>query len=381
MENRETKKRLLERLYKISGDFHNIHTPFSLCDEMLDKIEGINGDMNILVMFNLEFIWSLKEKIGSLDNIWFFSPCELKKKFAVSIGINENHLLSYSYNDNKVIEENMPQFDVVVGNPPYKGMMHLDFLEIAYKISNGWIVWVQPSNWLIDKKGIAKRFKELKNIVANNIEEIKLFNGNPYFKVNQMYPFNIITINKNKKESKFKLIDEINRKEIYYNNINEINKWSDPSIYNNLQDKILKLSNKDNINNYLNIERGNYYINMSKIRGNINTTDIHSLWKDDYYSTITKNAKIELSPSMNFWFSFETIEEAQNFLDFLKIKWSMFSLSIYKNSTSLHRGELKAIPWLDWSRSWTEKDFEELIEATEEEKEFVYKNIPNYYNI
>jgi hypothetical protein len=282
----------------------------------------------------------------------------------------------------------MPKFDVVVGNPPYKGGLHLKFLELAYSISNEMIIWISPSAWILDEKKIDKKAKIIRDLVGNNIENIEFFNGNEIFNVGLFLPFSIITIDKNKKSTGIDVSNKIYNNSFRYDSIEEINKWNNLEVYPDLKYKVLKLSNNDNLLTHKNEENGPYYISLPLIRGHIIRKPGNEMVMDDFYSFFPGDIEIKKSfkrrkwgESRDFYFSFKTEKEAKNFMDFLKTRWGMFSLSINKMNGNLNRGELASVPWLDWSRSWTEKDFEELIDATPEEKEFVYKNIPDYYGI
>ena len=281
------------------------------------------------------------------------------------------------------------KIDVVVGNPQYKYGLHLKFLKIAYNISKKWIVWISPSAWILDEKGIDKSAKNMRDLVGNNIKDIELFNGNKIFNVGLFLPFSIITIIKDGHKEKIKVINKIYNNEEEYDSIEDINKWNDLKTYPNLKNKILNLSKKDNILDHKNEERGEYFINFPIIRGNIiKNKEVPEMVQHDFYSFFPKDIKIEKEfkrrkwgESRDFYFTFKNNQEAENFLSFLKTRWAMFSLSIYKINSNLNRGELSSVPWLDWSEPWTEERFEKMINATPEEIEFVHKNIPNYYNI
>ncbi|MFW6311258.1 MAG: Eco57I restriction-modification methylase domain-containing protein, partial [Nanoarchaeota archaeon] len=132
----EDEIRLKRVLKEFSSDFHNSFTPFELCDEMLDKLPMLNINQDILVMFNLEFIYTIKERINNLDKVWFITPCEIKAQVAEAIGVKKNHIFFYSYKDKEIEKiDNMPKFDVVIGNPPYHKGLHMKFLEIAFNNS------------------------------------------------------------------------------------------------------------------------------------------------------------------------------------------------------------------------------------------------------
>ena len=100
-------------------------------------------------------------------------------------------------------------FDVVVGNPPYKGNFHLKFLKIAYNISKEWVIWVHPSNWIVNRKGAVPEYQEMKNLIKGNLKEISFFNGNPIFNVDLVSAFGILVINKEEIFNKIKIEDKI----------------------------------------------------------------------------------------------------------------------------------------------------------------------------
>lgn len=278
--------------------------------------------------------------------------------------------------------DDMPKFDVVVGNPPYKKTLHLDFLKLAYEISNRWIVWVHPISWIYNRKGAVKKYSEMKELIGNQIVDLKIFNGNPVFNISLISPLSITFIDKNLNNGgKIQVYDDIEGRNITYENINDFNKWNNQDIYLNLENKILNLAKKKNLFDYRNKGNGPIFVNFARIRGHKEEKDPHKMDKDDFYTLFPKNYIPERKITQDAYFSFKDINRAKNFLDFLKTRWAMFALSIYKNGAQSSGGELKAIPWLDWSDPWTEDRFEKLINATPEEKEFVYKNIPDYYGI
>lgn len=275
----------------------------------------------------------------------------------------------------------MPNFDVIVGNPPYNRNTHLKFLELAYNISKEWIIWVHPSVWLLHEEGL-KSYRYYKDLIKNHTLEMTLFNGNPLFNVMFFSPFVMDVINKKiDTNGLIKVIDKLKNIEVEYKDINDINKWSEIKVYPPLNQKIRDLARDNNLEKNWNIDRGSYYINLSYVRGNVDLLNSDKIVKTDFYTIVPRDLKIENKKNKPIWFSFETKEEAKNFLNFLKTRWAMFSLSFNKINQHFKGGALRTIPWLDWSRPWTEKDFEELIDATPEEIAFVKGNIPDYYGI
>ncbi len=48
---------------------------------------------------------------------------------------------------------------------------------------------------------------------------------------------------------------------------------------------------------------------------------------------------------------------------------------------NVNRGELKAVPWLDFKQEWDDKKLYHYFNLSKKEIEFIEKNIPNYYEI
>jgi len=290
------------------------------------------------------------------------------------------------YNYNIDVEDTLKkdwkgmEFDVVVGNPPYKGNFHLAFLKKAYEISKRWIIWVHPSNWIINRKGATQEYKNMKNLINPGLKETIIFNGNPVFNVKLASPFGILVIDKSVNNKTIKFEDRINNKSDIYNDINQINKFGD-LLYFDLEKKVLNLANKDSFFDHRNVKNGPYYINIARIRGNVELKDPSKIYKDDFFSLMPRDRGVEKQIHQEFYLSFKNNEEAKNCLSFIRTRWAMFGMSIYKIGGSSGTSELKGIPWLDWSESWTEDKFEKLINATTAEIAFVKENIPDYYGI
>jgi hypothetical protein len=87
---------------------HDVHTPQALVEEILGKIDLT--DKKIFVPFNVEFVVSLVCTFNVKPaNILFYSDHKNKSKFVERMGVEYTSLL-----------EQTMQFDVIVGNPPFK---------------------------------------------------------------------------------------------------------------------------------------------------------------------------------------------------------------------------------------------------------------------
>jgi hypothetical protein len=378
MQRIEAEKRIKEVL-KRSSDFHNVHTPFELCEEMLAKVD-LKSDMKVLVMFNLEFAWLLKEKIG-LENVWFMTPCELKKRAAVGMGVNENHVVKYSYNKKQIEgEKDMPKFDVVVGNPPYKQGLHLIFLNLAYNMCSKYVIFVHPSSIYLNKQPTkkAKIISILKDKINEHLKSIDLFESKKYFpEIGIIVPMSISFIDKTSKQNEITLHDHIKNKIFHYDNVDNIHIFGNNSEFISAKAKILMYASNDNLfnKNHRNKQIGNFYVNIPIIRGGL---EPRKYFSDAFYTFFSTSNKVS-NKSERLFFSFKTQMEANNFLNFLKTNIARFSLSLYKISFHQEGFELFGVPWLDFSQEWTDEKLYKHFNLTEEEIQFIENNIPKYY--
>jgi hypothetical protein len=137
----------LNKIYLNSKVNHNILTPLQLCNEMINSINHLDGD--ILVISNLEFLIILKQKNVNLSNLYYATDCELKKKVAITLGININNIVKLQYNKEVEIDIDM-KFDIVIQNPPYNpNALWKKFVEKGINMlkDDGQMVAIHPDSW------------------------------------------------------------------------------------------------------------------------------------------------------------------------------------------------------------------------------------------
>lgn len=319
--------------------------------------------------------------------------CELQSKnvflFLMIFDPNNKYKLNFyrgSFLDkefDKYMKEvwKIDKFDRCVENPPFNQMIDMEFLTKCHSICDQ-ITFIHPSTWLLDEKNKQQKFLKTKEIVKNTFDKFILFNGNKIFQIALFVPVAITFFNKNKKVKGIFCKDNINNIDITYDNIYQINKYSNIDVYYNLKEKIINnlpdntwLHRNDNIKKYM--------ISFTGIRGNVNLKSEESLVKDDFYTIVSSERKIQLSSEKvgdSFLkFYFDTELEAINFLNYLKTNFCRFFISVYKNNQNLHRGELEIIPWLDFTKEWNDDKLYNHFNINEEEIKFIEKHIPKYY--
>lgn len=348
-----------ERRPRHSRNVQNVFTPYGLCEEIVggarDFIELSNR--NFLVG-NLEFAIILVELGVPKKNILFFSDCKEKIWFAKKFGV-KYEMCDFLTWETKIM------FDVVIMNPPYKNRLHESFLKKALKASKEFVITIQPTGWLLCER----KNDSLIPLIDRHLKRLTLINGNPLFDVEIHVPCGILTINKKEKCDEIEIFDEISQSVSKVTDINQINIFNDYCVYGGLKNKILDFAKKNNMFSYTN-SKGDFYVNVAKIRGHLN--------KSDFYTFVMKNDIPSKKPEKQY-FGFASLEEANNFTGYLKTFFARFCLAIYKSNTNMHQGEFKGVPWLDFSQKWDDEKLFKHFSLAKKEIDFIYKVIVEYY--
>lgn len=314
----------------------------------------------------------------------FLCLCAFDVRDEYELNIFNGSFLSDEFDTHMKDVWSVEKFDICVQNPPYNQMLDMAFLQKSYSISDK-ILFVHPSTWLLDEKGKQKKFTTTKYLVKEHLESIELFNGNGVFGISLFVPCVITYIDKNKTSKGIHCVDRINGVEITYDNIDDINKFSNTDVYFQLKSKIEKVVSKTgSVWDNKGKADGDFFVNLAQINGDrkqrnkIGVGMDKKLLSDNFFTCVTKSVLVSNEPKQQPY-GFKTELEANNFLNYVKTDFARFCLSIYKNNGNLHRGELALIPWLDFTQEWTDEKLVQEFGLTNEEVEFIKKFIPKYY--
>nr|MCR5237365.1 Eco57I restriction-modification methylase domain-containing protein [Lachnospiraceae bacterium] len=89
---------------------------------------------------------------------------------------------------------------------------------------------------------------------------------------------------------------------------------------------------------------------------------------------ILKPGQIDSFSYLNVGF-FDTENEATNFLNFLTGKFARYMMRTTFSSVHLSKGNFIFVPYLDFTRPWTDKDLYDLYDLSEDERKLVEKTI------
>ena len=293
----------------------------------------------------------------------------------------------------EVLKENSgKKFDIVLMNPPYDNGLYKKFLNKILNISEK-SVTIHPVDFILGKK----QNKQILNKLEDGFN-LEIVNSMSDFDAGIWGTLGILLHNKNGK-----LV--YNKRE--FNNINDIKPWSDDKYLDNFVNIIKPLFEKENVDQHVKedphewaIERytennpnNNWWcLKISQLRGNQSKTGV----QDDYYTFIPKDRipqlykEIEEQKKNNtlFYFSFDKKQDCLNFINYLKTDFARTALKVIKTTGQLMRGELKYVPWFDFSDNHFSKSPREIDDwlfkkynISDEIRKHIEEILPDYYGI
>jgi hypothetical protein len=265
------------------------------------------------------------------------------------------------------------KFNVEVFNPPYKNGLHMKILEKGYDLLAD-----NPSTNFINIKKTNTAHSGITDKIKNDVVDLQMINGNEMFDAGFFAPCSITHVHKgyNKPEVDVTFMDG---KKVNFSSIEKVNIWGEEEVVFSLLDKIEKYSNLDD--QQITEEEAKtlpFIADLAQIRGHVSKAELTT---NDFHTFIPRDYTVKTGEADEFKhiiFGFQTEQEAQNFINYLKTNFARRALSLYKINSQLSTGELKAVPWLDFTQEWSDEKLAKEFELTQEEIDFV-NEIPQYY--
>jgi 16S rRNA G966 N2-methylase RsmD len=386
-----------ETLTKHPENWQQNPTPLCIVRKMLDKTSL--EEKKILVLFNIEFLQVLvEERKINPENIYYIADNELEYLSAIKIFKVQSYKLSdFSVPALKKLIAGLDmKFDVVFSNPPYNKNIDIKILNEIFDIADEFIV-IHPSGWLIDIKEKTSFLEIFKRKIEKDLKAAEFFNGNPVFNIRLFMPCLITHIDKKHKgQIEVKYFDEYFETSEIKNITKYGTKWT--TLVEHFKEKICnyiennhgsmwdRFSN-NKTNNF--VEDKGFLFQMPMGRGDEDKVNSSKMVKDNFYGifscnineieTKNKNQKIHFTGGSYYYF--ETENERENFINYLKTDFCRFCLSLYKTSKNLLSGELEIIPWLDFTEEWDDDKLFAKFDVSQELQDYIRDFLPDYYGI
>jgi len=383
------------------GKKKNIRTPRFIADKLIDSVDETlllrktkKGKKNILFISpdSGETVYSFVDKYNDVIdyNIFIIDDLDYTGSTA-SIRLElKNRGVFARIIDIEDIEVMKMKFDVCITNPPYNGNIDLKILKKVIPHCKQTIC-IHPTTWLLGLKKKKKGMEEYKNLINGKVASVELFNGNPIFGIRLKTPVGIFDI-RNRKQKEIKVV--------YFGDEYTVKSLDDITVYGKewpvvkpLFKKVKKYcSINGSVNDHCvkkdNIDDEKYHCQLAGILGDEEQKSIMTVYKDNFYTMVTKDGELNKgirkpnAKKCNFVaFSFDTEKERDNFIEYLKTDFTRFCLSFYKNNASLHSGELSLIPWLDFTKKWTDEELYEKFGVSEELQNYITTFLPDYHGV
>ena len=360
------------------------NTPYKFCKHCIKKTNIKNK--HILIVSNLEWVECLLKQKIDLNKITLIIDSKVAYDIATKIYNLKNVYVYQNLNDIKDIIKKMKnkKFDVIFSNPPYEGTLHLDIISQLYHISDE-ILAIQPQNWALDTKGVYKNWDIFKNKINGKVKSLETFKANLEFNIPGN--FHKIGITHIDKYHTGPINCNYYGDEYLATNFSEVTKFG--SHWNNIKNCFVKQINSiphQKLTDFIlpknyNINKSKIYCQIARILGTPSYDDFNERY--DFYTLTTKNPKdcIGIRKPDLHTFEFNKLKEAENFVSYLATDFVRFCLAIYKIDQNVGKNEMKLIPWMDFTRKWTDEDLYKCFKIPQETIDYITNYLPDYFNL
>ncbi len=404
-------------------------TDFLEYSDSFDKIYTYNGDntqLSVRDSYKIlkEQLKNLKLKVGQKlhiknaksgalnlaltyllyeNSIKIFGKQLTKEEVIESVSFaDENTFFESLVSTMGFIKSNNSKKDFIVINPPYKGGLHIDIFNKAFDElkDGGTLICLHPSTPFINRKPTKDdgKTQKIKEIVSKYKTRLTLVDGNKMFDAGFFTPLSITRVEKvldEKIEVIYSHNDSSNKEVKLYNSLDKIFIHGN-DVVSKIKDKILSKMNtslEDNL--YRNGKTSNTYYALCRFSGHppkngettVNPDFFQLIYKsneNDYSSLLLNKAREKSEQRGGNQFNdlgLNSNDSVLYFHNYLLTKFARFAVSIYKISATLDCKELAAVPYLDFSKEWTDADLFKEFGLDDTEIEFINNYIPNWYEI
>lgn len=261
------------------------------------------------------------------------------------------------------------KFDLVLTNPPFFGKGnpdHLQFLALANELSDQYILFVQPSTYLVDQKKENSYYQDARNIIKDHLVNVTLYTKDVFDNAQLNTGVAAIIVDKKTTVSEYDVEYNNLNKTVHYTSIEDINNFASNDLFHSIKKKVLKACKTRNLQNDLE-STGDYCIHLPKLQR---------------YRFLPDRAKVipsdEYTEDHAVYYASEELANAA--FKYLKTPFAILALHIYKLDMNIASGKhLRSVPSFT-----TVKEFETaatVVGLTEEEQAWcktIFDNSTDY---
>lgn len=343
-----------------------------------DLISEINNESDVLLVdAGCVIALSLIEQGHNPDKIFVAEDSD-----GEYVRVAEKLSEIYGFHHIRINVNKMPpimKFDYTLANPPFKGQLHLEFLQNALKISKN-VKFIHPSGWLTrSEKQIEK---DVKNLLKNRVFKLTIFNGSPVFSAQFQAPL-VITEAKETHDGEIEVYYTNSGNTYYLKSLDAFpTGYWEPSEENyELCNLIKEEAKKSNLLSLRTSNMNSVPLNLPTICGHPVVNDENKLFSDDFYTFFYHNSNIYTHENNEGkFYSLNSEDERNSLVSYLKTKYARFALALNKatNRNNVSR-YIENIPLPPLNQTWTEESVMEYYGLTQEQKDQINQFIPTYY--
>lgn len=221
-----------------------------------------------------------------------------------------------------------PNFNCVLTNPPFFGKGnpdHLQFLSLANELSDQYILFVQPSTYLVDQKKENSWYQDARNIIKDHLVNVTLYTKDVFDNAQLNTGVAAIIVDKKTTVTEYDVEYNNLNKTVHYTSIEDINNFASNDIFHSIKDKVLKACKIRNLQNDLE-STGDYCVPLPKLQRYRFLPDRAEVVRSDEYAD-------------DYAAFYKTKELADAAFDYLKTPFAILALHIYKLDMNIASGK------------------------------------------
>lgn len=233
-----------------SGD---VNVPKWFADKFVQSV-NVSSSACDLSVGDGQLIVSLLEKDSNIKDITICDNkiinleaayARIKRSFDVNI-------TSVFYTDISDLKEKVKdmEFDAVITNPPFFGKgnpEHLQFLTLGHKLSKKYVLFVQPSTYLVDNKKENKYYQNARDLIKDNLTEITLYTKDIFDGAQLNTGVAGIVVDKDQTVTEYNVTYNNLARTVTFDNIEDINIFASNDTYISIKNKMLTAASIKNL--------------------------------------------------------------------------------------------------------------------------------------